>query len=125
MRFDASDLSAGSVVEAAVDAFTATTYECGPSAPQIITETLPDWTVGQPYSQQLQATGGTGILTWSDKYGDLIGTGLTLSATGLLSGTPLASGQISFTAEVTDEDMPPEQMLEALLKLILHGISIA
>jgi C1A family cysteine protease len=111
LRFDASDLSAGSVIEAAVDAFTVTTYECGPSTPQIITETLPDWTVGSPYSQQLEASGGTGALTWSDKYGDLAGTGLTLSATGLLSGTPLAGGQISFTAEVTDEEMQSDEKL--------------
>jgi len=103
LRFDASDLSAGSVIEAAIDAVTITTYDCDTSSLQIITETLPDWTVGSPYSQQLQAIGGTGTLTWSDKHGDLIGTGLTLSASGLLSGTPNSTGQISFTAEVTDE----------------------
>ena len=111
MRFDASDLSSGSVIEAAVDAFSITTYECGASTPQIVTETLPDWTVGSPYSQQLQAIGGTGTLTWNDKHGDLIGTGLTLSATGLLSGTPLTGGQISFTAEVTDEEMQSDEKL--------------
>ncbi len=70
--------------------------------PSIQTQLLPDWTAQIPYSQQLTATGGTGQLTWSDKNGDLAGTGLTLQADGLVSGTPGVSGPIAFTAEVSD-----------------------
>lgn len=73
-----------------------------PTAPTITTTTLPDWTAGYPYSQQLSASGGSGALTWSDKNGDLSGTGLSLSAAGLLSGTPAAPTTISFTARVVD-----------------------
>ena len=72
-------------------------------SPEIITENLPDWTEDVSYSQQLEATGGYGTLTWSDLSGDLSGTGLTLSTSGLVSGTPTSSGQISFTAHVEDE----------------------
>ncbi|MBD3380728.1 MAG: hypothetical protein GF404_00885, partial [candidate division Zixibacteria bacterium] len=54
--------------------------------PEITTTSLPDWTVGFSYSQQLTATGGMGNMTWQDKNGDLAGTGLTLSSDGLLSG---------------------------------------
>ncbi len=68
----------------------------------ITTESVPDGTVDAPYSQQLEATGGTGASTWADKNGDLEGTGLTLSSGGLLSGAPNAAGEISFTAKVTD-----------------------
>ncbi len=78
---------------------------------EITTASLPDWTVGFPYSQQLEASGGSGSLTWSDLNNDLDGTGLTLSTDGLLSGSPTSSGQINFTAHVEDQvgtfDMKP------------------
>jgi hypothetical protein len=77
-------------------------YTCN-SALQIITTSLPDWTAGHPYSQQLQSSGGTSPYSWVDKFGDLSGTGLTLSATGLLFGIPSMPGPISFTAQVTDD----------------------
>jgi hypothetical protein len=70
----------------------------------IVTESLPDWTAGQAYSRQLQASGGTGPYVWVDKSGSLSGTGLTLSTSGLLSGVPAAAGPISFTAEVADQE---------------------
>ena len=104
LRFEASDLGSGSVVEAAVDAVVIKVYGCNSSAPYVTTESLSNWTVGLPYSRQLQAAGGTGALTWSDKTGSLAGTGLSLSSAGLLSGTPVAAGPISFTAVVTDEN---------------------
>ncbi len=68
----------------------------------IQTGSLPDWTAGQLYAQQLTATGGTGQHTWSDKNADLVGTGLDLAPDGLLSGTPVSAITISFTASVTD-----------------------
>jgi C1A family cysteine protease len=69
---------------------------------EITTTSLPAWTVGVPFSLQFEATGGTGERTWIDKNGDLDGTGLTLSADGLIFGIPAAPGLISFTAAVTD-----------------------
>jgi hypothetical protein len=72
-------------------------------APIINTETLPDWTQGVSYSQQLDATGGTGELSWADKNNDLDGTGLSLTPEGLLSGIPASAEIISFIALVTDE----------------------
>jgi hypothetical protein len=61
---------------------------------------LPPGTVGVPYSFQFNATGGSGALTWS-MVGGSAGN-LSLSPTGLLSGTPNASGDFMFSVQVTD-----------------------
>jgi hypothetical protein len=55
---------------------------------------------GKPYSFQLTAQGG-GNQTWSIQSGSLP-TGVTLTSGGLLTGTPTASGDYSFTVKVTD-----------------------
>ncbi|MFH1687126.1 MAG: hypothetical protein ABIE70_06335 [bacterium] len=78
-------------------------YTCDDQSLQVTTSELPDWTVGVAYSEQLEAANGTGNLTWTDRDGDLVGTGLSLSSDGLLAGTPVSAGPIDFVAQVTDE----------------------
>jgi hypothetical protein len=53
------------------------------------------------YSQNLMATGGIGPYTWSISSGTLP-SGLTLSASGKLSGTPTTAGNFTFTVLATD-----------------------
>src|SRR6478672_2369718 len=74
-----------------------------PPAPNITTTTLPAGTIGQPYNQTLQATGGTGGLTWSITAGNLP-AGLNLNqTTGVISGTPIVpAGTSTFAVRVAD-----------------------
>jgi hypothetical protein len=68
----------------------------------ITTTTLPNWTVNVAgYSQTISATGGTGGNTFSAPAASLP-TGLTLSSSGVLSGTPTAAGSYTFTVMATD-----------------------
>lgn len=62
---------------------------------------IPDGTAGTAYSQAITASGGTSPYTYGVSAGALPG-GLTLSAAGLLSGTPIAVGSFSFTVTATD-----------------------
>ncbi len=67
--------------------------------------TLPTAVVNTVYSQQLGATGGSGGYTWSTNAAgttSLAGVSLVLSAAGLVSGTPAATGSASFAAVVAD-----------------------
>jgi len=68
----------------------------------IATGSLANGTVGTAYSQTLTANGGTGIYTWTIISGALP-PGLSLNASGVISGTPTNSGgPTSMTFEVTD-----------------------
>lgn len=58
--------------------------------------------LGQAYSQTFTVAAATGTLAWSVPSGSLP-PGVTLSAAGVLSGTPTQSGSFVFTALVTDE----------------------
>ncbi|MCJ1708620.1 Ig domain-containing protein [Microbacterium sp. VKM Ac-2923] len=67
------------------------------TAVKITTASLPAATVGTTYSQQLAADGDATI-AWSVDAGTLP-AGLTLSGTGLLSGTPTAAASSTFTVK--------------------------
>ena len=70
----------------------------------VSTASLPSWTLGRAYNQPMTATGGVGPYTWSISGGSLP-VGITLApATGVLSGTPTAIGNYSFTVTATDSN---------------------
>ena len=70
-------------------------------APSISPGSLPAGTVGVAYSQQFTASGGTGTITLSES--GSLPAGLTFTAsTGILSGTPTASGFFNFSMTATD-----------------------
>jgi hypothetical protein len=61
----------------------------------------PNGTSGVAYNFTFTATGGTPAYTWSISAGALP-AGLTLTAGGVLSGTPTTAGSSTFTVQVTD-----------------------
>ena len=80
-----------------------------PAALAITTSSLPSGVSGTTYSNLLQATGGTTPYTWSVQGG--LPAGLSLApATGLISGTPTASGTSSFSVTVKDGASPPQRV---------------
>ena len=70
-------------------------------APSITTTSLSDGKVGEAYSQALAATGTTPI-TWALGSGSSLPAGLTLSLSGIISGTPTATGTFTFTVKAAN-----------------------
>jgi len=84
-----------------------TGFTVPPATLTILSVTLPDGVVGVPYNMQVNLFGGVAPLTSSISGGSLP-TGLSLNAaTGVISGTPSASGSFAFTFQVADSSTPP------------------
>jgi hypothetical protein len=66
---------------------------------------LPAATAGSPYTIQLTATGGVSPLNWS---APAVPRGLSLSSTGLLSGTPNIPGSFTISVSVSDASTLPQ-----------------
>ena len=64
--------------------------------------TLPSAQVGVAYSQTITASGGTSPYHNFSVTAGSLPAGLTLSSSGVLSGTPTAGGSFSFTVSATD-----------------------
>jgi hypothetical protein len=79
----------------------------------ITTASLPAASLNTAYSQQLNATGGVPTYTWSISAGALP-TGLTLSTSGLISGTPTVAGTYNFTVKVLDSSIKKQAATKAL-----------
>lgn len=79
------------------------TLQAAPPELMIITQTLPDGGTETAYSAQLEATNGAAPLSWSQISGSLP-PGITLAATGLLSGMPEEAGEFPFDLRVSDAD---------------------
>src|SRR5262245_45030943 len=74
-----------------------------PGPLSISTQSLPDGTLGDRYSNALIAIGGTPGYSWSVQSGSLP-RGVTLSEGGTLSGTPESLQTATFTARVRSAD---------------------
>jgi len=94
------------------------------SALTILTTELPDGTpysgqAGDPYSADLVASGGSGSYAWSLGSGSSLPSGLSLSSSGVISGTTIGFGPHSFTVVVTDTTSPGSAASQAL---VIYGV---
>ena len=71
------------------------------SSPQAITNTIPNGVVNSSFAYNFRTQGGTSPYTYSVTTGTLP-PGLTLAATGAVTGTPTTSGSYPVTIKVTD-----------------------
>ncbi len=67
----------------------------------VVNPVPPNATLGQAYSHQFSAIGGTPPYTWSIAAGSLP-PGLSLSSDGLVSGTSTTAGDYNVTIRVQD-----------------------
>ena len=88
---------------AAVDIATKSITVNSPLA--VSTSSLTGGSIGVPYSAVLTATGGVPPYTWSITSGTLP-AGLTLSTSGLISGTPTNQETQTFTVQASDSESP-------------------
>ena len=86
------------------------TIGTGTTAPPlaVATSTLPSGTALVTYAQTLAATGGTMPYTWSLTSGALP-PGLSLAASGAITGTATMPGGFAFTIRISDESNPAQQ----------------
>ena len=93
-----------------------TAPESTASPPSITTSSVPNGTVGEPYSLTLIAAGGDGSYEWSVNSGSLP-SGLTLSVGGEIAGTPTTAEASSFTVRV----LSAGQTASASLSIIIEA----
>lgn len=71
------------------------------AALSVTSTTVPNGTVGVPYSATLTTSGGKPPVTWAVASGQLP-TGLSLSSSGSITGTPSSAWSYTFVAQATD-----------------------
>ena len=96
-----------------------TTLTIQPAPLAITTASLPSGTVSTIYTTTLAASGGITPYTWS-LAGGTLPPGLTLSSTGVITGTPTTAGTSNFTVRATDASVPA-QTATRLLGLTINS----
>lgn len=92
--------------------------------PIVISPTsLPEGMVGLAYTSTITASGGLAPYTFTLSTGSLP-TGVTLSASGALSGTPTTSGSVTFTVKVADSETVPATATQSYTVNILATLAI-
>ena len=85
--------------------------------------TLSDAALVSPYSVSLAATGGVPPYTWTSQ--DRLPPGLTLTSSGVISGTPIGLGTLTFTVQVADSLVPPQTSSRTFSLTVASALSIS
>jgi hypothetical protein len=93
----------------------------------VVSASLPNGTVGTPYTPMLEATGGTPGYTWSQTSGGAMPDGVTLSSAGQFSGTPTVAGTFGpYVFQVKDSASPTAATAtSASLSITIAGASLS
>jgi hypothetical protein len=105
LGFTVKDSSDHALTKSASLSMVVATASATESPLSITTRALPASTTGIKYSASLQAAGGKPSYSWSITSGKLP-TGITFASTGVLSGTPTATGTFPITFAVRDSSSP-------------------
>jgi Putative Ig domain len=89
----------------------------------ITSSSVPNGTVGAPYSSTLTASGGVTPYSWTVTVGALP-AGLSLSNGGTISGTPKVAGQSNFTVQVSDSSSPTRRVSKAFTPSVVSKLAI-
>lgn len=73
-----------------------------PSVFSFTTQSLPQGSVGTPYTATLATTGGQAPIVYALTAGGTFPPGLTVNTNGSITGTPLTAGTFTFTAAARD-----------------------
>jgi len=91
---------------------------------EVLPVTLPKAVITTPYSATLSASGGTAPYTWAIASGSLP-AGLSLSASGVIAGTPLSAGISKVTLNVTDSSNPANIVVKSYAVRVNFEVSPA
>jgi hypothetical protein len=96
-------------------------------APLLITPAsgaLPDALANVAYNTALTTTGGIGPVTWSVLAGSLP-PGISLSATGALSGTSTVVGNYAFTIQAADSGTPQQKAIASYTLTVASSFTVS
>jgi len=104
--------------QAATQALSINVLAVAPGPLVISNTTLPDGAVGCPYTNQLQAAGGTPPYSWAlAPVSDPLPAGLTLGTNGTVSGNPATNNYFSIDFQVSDS---AGQSVSQVISLVIN-----
>ncbi|MDX1744977.1 MAG: putative Ig domain-containing protein, partial [Halobacteriales archaeon] len=93
-------------------------------APEVVTTVLPSGVIGVNYGEPLEANRGDGNYSW-EQIGGTLPSGLSVSASGAVSGVPGETGEFSFDVRVTSAELSGEGTVTVTIYDLLEVVTDA